>query len=546
MKWPLIAVAVLAVGLWCPLERVQAEKAEVGGPVLHGYEPQVDLPVSLRRKNVGGSDGAGLCVFTSIEEAARAQNVEALYFLQDLMRKEKGGGWPEKVDEMMKKYAPGVRYLQYQGKDPSVVKLALKTNRLPCVTLSWSERYGGKVAHMVTSPFLDQGYGMFLDNNFIADDQLEGMSEAEWVRRWSLGGGGWCVVLLDVGVPPVPHSADMGEATHFISWGPGGCGPVGPYVQPQQGYRWEEMPGHPDELVLTFNGFQVGNLRKDSLKFWHLHAGKWDKDPSPPPFDIPAELAKKASGSGSDARRGCHCCDACPCEKGKCKCKGKDRCAAQCRCGLVEADAEMVGDGKPPNFGIDLDKLNPPVVGEYWSVNGHTVSRAAGICELESDGTLIDDSDRGWIICIDKGGSLGQRLRTDIDRGGELAELAKMYRVASYSDPANLMLKDRDGVPLYPDWTGIMTLTPDGKPLFQIQGEYSSDKVLTLLRRSKGVDPKLVPDATTPIPKPDGGGGDGGGDVPPILIHTCCVAAIVAALFAFLHWGLPKLTKGNA
>ena len=57
-------------------------------------------------KNASGTDGSGLCVFTSIEIAAHWQNVEQLRGFQKEMTQEKGGGWPDKVDEMMKKYGP--------------------------------------------------------------------------------------------------------------------------------------------------------------------------------------------------------------------------------------------------------------------------------------------------------------------------------------------------------------------------------------------------------------------------------------------------------
>jgi hypothetical protein len=46
-------------------------------------------------KNKGGTDGAGLCVFTSIEIAAHWKNVEQLRGFQEKMTHEQGGGWPE-------------------------------------------------------------------------------------------------------------------------------------------------------------------------------------------------------------------------------------------------------------------------------------------------------------------------------------------------------------------------------------------------------------------------------------------------------------------
>ncbi len=107
------------------------QKLAVGGPVSPNGQTQVtcDFPVSERTKNTGGRDGAGLCVFTSIGHAARWQNEKRLVDFQKQMQKETGGGYPEKVDRMIAKYGKGTPYLQYEGHDPTILKLALKTGR---------------------------------------------------------------------------------------------------------------------------------------------------------------------------------------------------------------------------------------------------------------------------------------------------------------------------------------------------------------------------------------------------------------------------------
>src|SRR5229473_2691811 len=114
-----------------------------------------DLPGSEHLKNTGGvgprgpGTGAGLCVFTSIELAGRYQNEISLVGFQKKMTHEPGGGYPDKVDQMLAKYAPNVIYVQYAGKDVTLLKLALKTGRMVCVTYGYSPRYGGPIAHMV-------------------------------------------------------------------------------------------------------------------------------------------------------------------------------------------------------------------------------------------------------------------------------------------------------------------------------------------------------------------------------------------------------------
>jgi hypothetical protein len=180
----------------------------VGGPTSPDGKTEVtcDLPVSERMKNTGGRDGAGLCVFTSIQNAARYQNELRLVNFQADMRKEVGGGYPAKVDTMISKYGKGTPYLQYEGKDPSILKAALATGRMPSVTYNGHDpHYAGTIAHMVNLIHLDEHWAVVLDNNFIGADQLVWLTPDDFYRRWRGNGGGWSVVLLSPPPPPVPH-----------------------------------------------------------------------------------------------------------------------------------------------------------------------------------------------------------------------------------------------------------------------------------------------------------------------------------------------------
>jgi hypothetical protein len=188
----------------------ESEKLSVGGPVSPDgkTEVQCDLPVSQRTKNVGGTDGAGLCVFSSIGHAARWQNEKRLVDFQQKMKKEPGGGYPEKVDRMIAKYGKGTQYIQYEGKDPTLLKLALKTGRMPSVTYDGHDpHYGTRtyIAHMVNLVYLDDVQACILDNNFIGENDLVWMSAKEFYDRWT-GDGGWAVVLLAPSPPPVPKN----------------------------------------------------------------------------------------------------------------------------------------------------------------------------------------------------------------------------------------------------------------------------------------------------------------------------------------------------
>jgi hypothetical protein len=176
----------------------------VGGPENDGRDVSTELPTSEHLRNKGGSDGAGLCVFTSIDHAARWQNVESLVGFRDFMTQYPGGGYPDKVDAMIKKKTKEqVQYVQFTDGDPAPLYLALRTGRMPCITYGYSPRYGHNIAHMVNLVYLDDKWACILDNNF--PGTYEWVEHKEFIRRWNLGGGGWSVILLNPSAPPVPH-----------------------------------------------------------------------------------------------------------------------------------------------------------------------------------------------------------------------------------------------------------------------------------------------------------------------------------------------------
>lgn len=179
-----------------------------------GTKAVCDLPASQHMRNTGGSDGprgpgsgSGLCVFTSVEHSAKWQNVGGLYGFQTWMTRRPGGGYPQKLDAMLKAYCrekgiPIPPYIQHTGGDAEFLELALKTDRLPCVTYAGRDDfYGGRIAHMVNLAHLDQTRAAIIDNN--RPGVWLWMTRAEFLHRWRDMQGGWAVVLL--ADPPPPH-----------------------------------------------------------------------------------------------------------------------------------------------------------------------------------------------------------------------------------------------------------------------------------------------------------------------------------------------------
>jgi hypothetical protein len=187
-------------------------KLSTGGGIGPDAKTEVacDLPSDLLFHNVGGRDGGGLCVFASITYAALYQNEPKLIGFFDAMKKERGSGWPEKVDQMIAKHGQGASYLQYEGSDPAILKAALTSGRMPCVTYNGHDPHYGNhsIAHMVSLVCYDDGTDLaaIRDNNFTGPNDLVWMSIKEFLRRWKGGGGGWAVVLLAPPPPPPPKN----------------------------------------------------------------------------------------------------------------------------------------------------------------------------------------------------------------------------------------------------------------------------------------------------------------------------------------------------
>lgn len=190
------------------------ESITLGGPIApDGSTPlQIDYPLTQHISNIGSHvDGAGMCVMSSIEMAARWQNLEILRGLRNWCANKPGGGYPSKVDKQLKEYSQAQsintpEYVQYEGKELDLLRLALKTGRFPAVTYSGRDkvRYSSTIAHMVCLAHLDDKWAAIWDNNGTAGE-LIWMTPGEFKSRWTNDGNGWAFVWLAPPPPPVPR-----------------------------------------------------------------------------------------------------------------------------------------------------------------------------------------------------------------------------------------------------------------------------------------------------------------------------------------------------
>jgi len=180
-----------------------AEAASIIDPVRDGFEVQIHLPIPLHVKNFAVK-GKGACVFTSGQMNANWHAYKPLYKMASKI--DEGGGWPAKVDDLLKRLAPDLPYVQYEGVDPSGMEEALAEGRGVCATYGYGERYDMEtIYHMVFLVHLDSEWAVIIDNNF--PGTWERMPRDEFLRRWKHPGGeGWYYTFLLPPPPPIPHN----------------------------------------------------------------------------------------------------------------------------------------------------------------------------------------------------------------------------------------------------------------------------------------------------------------------------------------------------
>jgi hypothetical protein len=328
------------------------------GPVHAGVEVQCDLPNDLLKANISVK-GAGCCTFRSTEYCAIYQNVPALYSLPEWLKAHgyAGGGYPSKQAEIMNACAkdrgfPPVQFVQYEGKDPAVLDLALETGRPAAVT------FGS--AHMTTLVHLDSQWAVIRDNNAIGPNDLYWIPRNEFLNRWwTQGRSGWAVILLAPRPPAPPHNgkpaygldgldlaanADEGPAAGLAGdlrgWRLHGhrrvhsgrdrnglaaarpAGPLGgdaavagrgvaahypatslplgrcPCPRCLAPYAWRPVPGEPDQMALLHCGTQVGCWSLAGHYYRPLHPHDVWGPACEPPIAPPGVIADQIRTTG--------------------------------------------------------------------------------------------------------------------------------------------------------------------------------------------------------------------------------------------------------
>lgn len=189
-----LVIALLLALVATPVEAVFDETTVPVSP--SGTPATIDLPVERHVRNTGGMSplgpgtGAGLCVFTSTQVAADWQNLPEMAGFQKWMTRKPGGGYPSKLDAMIKEYCAEKHfaipaYVQHTGGDVRFLELCMATRRSPGITYCGiDDFYGraGRIYHMVNLAHRDSRDAAIIDNN--RPGKWEWMSPKELDDRW--------------------------------------------------------------------------------------------------------------------------------------------------------------------------------------------------------------------------------------------------------------------------------------------------------------------------------------------------------------------------
>lgn len=498
---------LLAVLVWLPLS-IAACAIDAAGRANHSEEVTVDLPDSEHLRNTGGSDGAGLCVFCSLDHAARYQDCQALIGFRDFMTRYPGGGWPEKVSQYIPKMAasksqPVPEYVQHTGGDVEFLKLALRTGRYPCITYDGRDNvwYRGTIAHMVNLVHLSDSWAVIHDNN--NPGKYLWMTPTEFLSRWRGNGGGWAIVLLNPPPPPIPTSrqqpqervnaqeidmralmlmcliAQPAYGQRGSSWGTQSCpdGSCAPVRSAQSMWHgWYE--GSTGNLELYWRGEKIGTL--DPL------AAKWTTSGKATPVDLIQSfgLSRPTAKPLFEARSPlCGCCD-----PDDCKCVN---CPNDC-INLAQAESQPMVDDPFPR-GVNPDKISKDV---SFECSGKPCSRQQAFFAL-TQGGLVDDRNKSFLTIVgDK--SLRDSVLKDLDTSAALRGWRDKLHVNAYA-PDHWAVRQ---VGLQPGISFQGPPSTEGKaPVEWRFRSYAGDVALAeALRKS---DPNYRPDADAdPLAKP--------------------------------------------
>jgi hypothetical protein len=182
-------------------------------PVYRGVRASAPIPVELHVRNEGGSNGAGLCVISSVLSAGMSQGIPGLdrpghdeatggekpgkgSQLWRTAKSRPGGYSPDKLASLLNQIMPDQKWVSYVGTDPTEIEKLTKAGYRVCATMNTGQQYSYRpIHHMINVIHYEtNGWACVVDNN--DPGKFHWMPAAEYARRSIDGGTLWAFAWL--------------------------------------------------------------------------------------------------------------------------------------------------------------------------------------------------------------------------------------------------------------------------------------------------------------------------------------------------------------
>jgi hypothetical protein len=215
-KLILLVAALSCVAGEAPGQSVPSGRDEIPTtrPELDGRRAHAPIPPEVHVRNEGGSDGAGLCVISSvlangmavgvpgldvpgIDEASGRQMPGKGSALWRTAKSRPGGYSPDKLQGLLDEVAPAEKWASYVGRDPAMLERLSRMGYPIGSTMNTGELYHMRpIHHMISLVHFDRDQDLagVVDNN--RPGIYSWMTSREYMRRWIDGGSGWGFVWL--------------------------------------------------------------------------------------------------------------------------------------------------------------------------------------------------------------------------------------------------------------------------------------------------------------------------------------------------------------
>ncbi len=194
--------------------RAQDRRGEVTTtePSYAGVTANAPIDPRYHILNEGGSDGAGLCVISSVLCNGGYQGVPGLErgkesTLWKTAKSRPGGYYPEKLERLLKELMPGEEWFSWEGDGTELLARYSAQGYPIAATMNTGELYNWQpIHHMISLAHLDDSWACVIDNN--DPGKYHWMPAAEYARRFRDGPKGWGFVWL--------RSPDGGRAMSLL------------------------------------------------------------------------------------------------------------------------------------------------------------------------------------------------------------------------------------------------------------------------------------------------------------------------------------------